>query len=634
MKKKIVGVLVCTLLIATAVLPATSIGTKSNADDKQSASIEFDSTVSDGLDLTIDPYDVSKVFSAEQPEPFFVIPSDGDLVYGEVHLWAGEASGVGIMVTRFYYSLDGENWHLIGEDWDGSEPTDTGRNGDNKYLGDGWSVYWDVSDFDDGLYYIKARMWTFSEDFWCTDISVYVDSTPPIPTFYEPLYDEVVDGNIYLRTTATDENIDHVVYHVLAAPEYYEKGVPEMDQHDYLKNFNGKDLRDVGCAVVSAASCLRYWNKTGFPQIMRKDPDDPSKGYMNDTELVEKLAELANTDENGTTPSNLTKALKQFLNEKKVGCTNPNGLKVTYIDWKKCNFSRYKKELEANKEDVLWRETWNTSTKDAQGNWIWGGHMMTANSVNDTVLADSDGDGLKEHEVDIMDPWTGKIKKYKMNTDGTYRDGIWYYPNGMITISKKKTTMSNIVYNDWILIGTSTDPSGGWAVSWDTTTFPDGYYFIKATMIDEDGNQGEDLIVVKVDNLDINNPPNKPSKPIGPTSGKTGTSYTYSSSTTDPDGDKIHYLFDWGDGTYSSWIGPKSSGQTAEATHSWPSEGSFSVRAKAKDEHGEESPWSDPLSISIPKNKPHLNTPFLQFLQDFLQNYPILYQLLHRFLKL
>jgi len=67
--------------------------------------------------------------------------------------------------------------------------------------------------------------------------------------------------------------------------------------------------------------------------------------------------------------------------------------------------------------------------------------------------------------------------------------------------------------------------------------------------------------------------------------------YTYSSSTTDPDGDKISYLFDWGDGSDSGWRGPYTSGTTAFATHLWSSPGTYYVKVKAKDEQGAVSRW-------------------------------------------
>jgi len=121
--------------------------------------------------------------------------------------------------------------------------------------------------------------------------------------------------------------------------------------------------------------------------------------------------------------------------------------------------------------------------------------------------------------------------------------------------------------------------------------------------------------------------PNKPDAPEGPGSGGIDTSYTYSASTTDPDGDDLYYLFDWDDGTYSDWVGPKNSGETASASHAWSSQGSYEVRVLAKDEHGKQSEWSDPTSISMPKSKA-VQMPFLKVLEQ----YPILYQLLLRFL--
>ena len=52
-----------------------------------------------------------------------------------------------------------------------------------------------------------------------------------------------------------------------------------------------------------------------------------------------------------------------------------------------------------------------------------------------------------------------------------------------------------------------------------------------------------------------NSPPLKPSEPDGPSSGEVGINYYFSTSTTDPDGDKIMFRFDWGDGSKSSWKG-------------------------------------------------------------------------------
>ena len=111
--------------------------------------------------------------------------------------------------------------------------------------------------------------------------------------------------------------------------------------------------------------------------------------------------------------------------------------------------------------------------------------------------------------------------------------------------------------------------------------------------------------------------PDKPSKPSGSTSGKAGTEYTYTSSTTDPDGDQIYYWFDWGDGTNSGWIGPLASGATGSAKHKWTSQGNYQIKVKAKDTADLESEWSDLLPVSMPKNKSLTDSLFLRFLERF-----------------
>ncbi len=96
-----------------------------------------------------------------------------------------------------------------------------------------------------------------------------------------------------------------------------------------------------------------------------------------------------------------------------------------------------------------------------------------------------------------------------------------------------------------------------------------------------------------------NNPPNAPVAPSGPSAGTVGTSYTFSSSTTDPDGDRVQIQFDWGDGTLSSWSALVSGGSTVQASKSWSTANTYSVKAHAKDEHGAQSGWSPVHSITI-----------------------------------
>lgn len=95
-----------------------------------------------------------------------------------------------------------------------------------------------------------------------------------------------------------------------------------------------------------------------------------------------------------------------------------------------------------------------------------------------------------------------------------------------------------------------------------------------------------------------NTPPLKPTL-TGPTAGKPNVSYDYTISTSDPDGDTLSYLIEWGDGSISDWVGPYPSGSPVTLHHSWETVGSYQVRGKAKDTSGVESSWSDIVVMDI-----------------------------------
>ena len=110
---------------------------------------------------------------------------------------------------------------------------------------------------------------------------------------------------------------------------------------------------------------------------------------------------------------------------------------------------------------------------------------------------------------------------------------------------------------------------------------------------------GDPSLQIKAQSL----PPQKPSAPSGPEEGRIGETYIFSASTSDPEEENLFYLFDWGNEENSGWIGPFSSGELCEVEYSWTTQGSFSVRVKAKDIHGVQSEWSDSSIVSMPRNR-------------------------------
>jgi len=118
-------------------------------------------------------------------------------------------------------------------------------------------------------------------------------------------------------------------------------------------------------------------------------------------------------------------------------------------------------------------------------------------------------------------------------------------------------------------------------------------------------------------------PPNKPNKPFGRRIGISNRNYTFSSRSTDPDGDKLFYKFKWGDGSYSDWLGPYYSGEIIRASHKWNGPGYYSIEVISKDSHDILSEWSDVKHILV-----NVNLLFFSLLDNIIDDFPFLQ---HRF---
>ena len=153
-----------------------------------------------------------------------------------------------------------------------------------------------------------------------------------------------------------------------------------------------------------------------------------------------------------------------------------------------------------------------------------------------------------------------------------------------------------------------------------------GEYDVKVKARDKYGAESgwSDPITVIV----LNDPPLKPEPPDGPTNGGIKTVYTYYANSTDPDGHRIFYKFDWGDGQTST-TGLVNSGETASASHSWRRKGTYQIRVKAIDEYSEESPWSEPLIVTMPRNKE-----LPRYLNNFKEKFPTIYLIIQKIIQL
>jgi hypothetical protein len=90
-----------------------------------------------------------------------------------------------------------------------------------------------------------------------------------------------------------------------------------------------------------------------------------------------------------------------------------------------------------------------------------------------------------------------------------------------------------------------------------------------------------------------------PDKPYGPTMGVVGEDYIFCFDLpNDAECEPYFVLWDWGDGTFTDWLGPYSAGETVCASHVWTEPGTYEIRVKIKDFCGNQY-WSDPWVINI-----------------------------------
>jgi hypothetical protein len=235
--------------------------------------------------------------------------------------------------------------------------------------------------------------------------------------------------------------------------------------------------------------------------------------WINQSVLVEELARKMETEEDGTFNSKCAKGIIDYLNEHRVGPAYPNGLVVNVttgastvnkttgrVTPGKTNFSRYKEELEANREDVLWSYKWYEKNATTGKYERAGAHMVVGTGVNNTPGNDALG---RYHNVTIMDPWGGINLTVRMRDNGSFIEpemGVWVHPKFMVTVSENETEGKSSLDDTWTTIATVYDPTGGWPASWNTSTVPNGIYFLRATMVDDTGWGDKDTIVVHVEN--------------------------------------------------------------------------------------------------------------------------------------
>ncbi len=236
------------------------------------------------------------------------------------------------------------------------------------------------------------------------------------------------------------------------------------------------------------------------------------------------------------------------------------------------------------------------------------------NYWDDYMGEDSDGNGIGDsnytiipyNSVDrypLVNPWGENLPianfTYNAETSPVYFDGSssydrdgdivlyeWDFGDGSIGHGKK-------VYHRYCEVG---------------------IYNVTLTVIDNTG-----LIGIISKNVEIGTGNTLPQIEIfGPENGRPGNEYEYVFIITDADDNESHLWIEWGDNISTGWQGPFKNGESLKFTHSWTEDGTYVIRAKAKDSCNE-SDWFN-FQVIIPRNWMFIKS----LLQMLFEQFPLL----------
>jgi len=214
--------------------------------------------------------------------------------------------------------------------------------------------------------------------------------------------------------------------------------------------------------------------------------------------------------------------------------------------------------------------------------------------------------------VEIM---VGKNSTTTYDYTLTIRDDLVGSDLTSLSLSPENFPTEEFGWVEFDLEDISVTPGSTYFIISSTTDAPDNWYAWGAKLADvypngtvwlseNDGSTWEEDTEVDLTFATYgvdNTAPGAPSI-TGPNSGKPKTEYDYTLNSIDLEADDIYYYIDWGDETFQDWDGPHPSMMDVVFSHAWDKEGTYKIKAKAKDDYNSESNWSE-YEVSIPRSK-------------------------------
>ena len=442
------------------------------------------------------------------PQPVIMKPVNDTLICGDINgyvtilvIEANDSADVNS--TIFEYSTDRVNWTAIGTDYDPYDEIQIfGGNTTNGIGFIGWLMKWNVTQLVEGQYHIRVTMNNNLGDNGTDQIQAYYDPTPPIPVNLSAVHGESCCIT-EIEVDVNDEDVAYVEFGYLDIILNTTTGwfTKENETH----KFGDLKQRDVGdnannggnnfCGPTAAANCLHWFNKS-YPNLLTDNLTYTAQILTDNNHMK--------TDRNsGTFNYNFESGLQRYINKRNVPLKVKHERTQFWIkddkpisDVPKWNF--LKTQFKGCENIIVLVSEWTGPGNDGKNGTsdddYENGHYMTLSALNQTtkkVKFRDPANGQNTGEIQWNDRddrpkplnWKGDVVHEQIRYNNK-----WMCVLDIFAVSEESKKDPPI--------GTDTDGSDGWGISWNTCSIEEGYKLIIATAVDSNNNSVSGMIEV------------------------------------------------------------------------------------------------------------------------------------------
>ena len=384
--------------------------------------------------------------------------------------------------------------------------------------GDGWAGYLDISSYDPagGGYEVEVVFNLGGYIDPAETLDVFVDPTgpkPPLPHFDPDSTANTMPETLLTYATApTAELLSKIELRAVKLDTDFQRTLEVVRQDDLSSD---PATAAVCCGPASAASCLKYWAKNGYPKLEHPG-GDTNKPEQSGTDMGKELVGDIDPkgDKHGAQIPAIEAGIKKYI--EKRGLT---GWSISHHEIKNMSdYARMMREFEKEGEDVIMVVS---DTTNRNGKSVRTGHAVTLGSRHSSTE-----NGTVKREIDFMDPKDGTApanNRYEVGKDSEgYPTTVGYTHtqspfndariSGYIKVSPPASGGSGMVAGaadkpvgapaagDWILLDSVPGKGGGLTDTlwWDTTGFEPGLYLTEVRAEDISGVTGSTLRFVNI----------------------------------------------------------------------------------------------------------------------------------------